>query len=1016
VPDLQRTGRAAASRNFRNLSVSRKPSPGTHSRRAVIALTVSLVAPSASTAQDRLSREFGAENGLLPPVVALGQDSTGFLWVATRAGLFRYDGARFRRWASDVLPRAVGSIAVSPSGITVAVDADGRILELTAEGARELPGEARRSPDYTQIAAFDDDGRLWVIAADGQIQWRQASGGWKPMPPGALQGDTARKIFPAGPLGGILVASGDGLWHVASESLPQRLLEGFWIVDALARRDGEILALSSSAELIRIRSMTEAEIVDWGAPLPATRAISLAERRGTVWVGTDRYLIAAGPGGAAELLGPQHGVVAGGPLLVDHEGSLWHGGYTALSQYPEPDTRIWTEVHGLSSNHTRFLARSGEVLWATTWQGPSRLRLVQGRWEAESNVDWRARGRLCRDAGGTVWVGTDGRILHVRGPNAVTVNADDGIDFATCAPASGGGFWIGSARGLHHLTAAGETLTAVRFLAQRNEQRGVQAVFEDRSGRLWAGSGERICHAPATTVRAGAQIEWSCAQLPAGTVHLNRIVELSGGTLWAASTTLGVLKLTAEGWMPLPDNERLPTRSVLNLVPSQRGGVWLVGAGILQRVGQRSNGAGWMLLEQLGAWHGLPTVGGGDLLEEDDGTVWIATSQGVIQVPPDVRSSHPPPPRMALVEARVDGQRVPLGEDLVLPAARNRLELRFAALTFRDPGRIRYQVRLSPQAEWAETDAQPSFTWVDLPAGHHQPQVRAALDGASWSPQPAELAFRVLPPWYRTAWALTGFALLAGALLFGLYRARLAYLLGLERQRTRIAMDLHDEMGSGLASIGILAGVLSENGNDPDGRRIAREVATTAGELGTSLSDIVWALDPQRATLEELAARIAEHGGRLFADDVQFDTRLPAPWPPQPLPLSVRRNVLLIGLEALHNVARHADAQRVLLSLQPKDGGWVMILSDDGRGLPPRRMDSARGRGLRAMRRRAAEIGGAISWTSQPGQGTTMRLDFELAPQRSRLSGWLRRVARRGSGAPASHDHASAPSRRVVHR
>jgi signal transduction histidine kinase/ligand-binding sensor domain-containing protein len=1036
VPELQKPGRRAAlhgfrprhSRHLRPWCARAAAGGRTRAARftsvavvAVAAITALLAPPSMLAAQDRLKRQFGGEGGLVPPIVALAQDSVGFLWAGTRAGLFRYDGARFQRWLPDALPRGVGTIVVSPSGMAVAVDADGRIVELTANDARVLPGTARRSPDYTQIAAFDAEDRLWIVADDGKLAWRETNGAWQTLPPDAMQGDTARKLFPGGPNGGVLVASGGGLWHVDAGT-SRRLLDSRLIVDALVRDDGEVIALSNFPELVRIRPSTRAEVIAWGTRLPPMRGISLAERNGTLWVGSDRYLLALAPGGATELLGPQQGVIAGGPLLVDREGSLWHGGFTALTQYPEPDTKVWDERHGLRSAHARFLARSGDVVWVTTWQGPSYLRSVGGRWHAGYDVDWWSWGQLCRDEG-AVWAGTEDGMLRLQAADAVIMYPQARFHLGMCRRASDGGFWIASGEGIHHLSGDGATLTSVGSLpTDPDADTAVGVVLEDRSGRLWASSRERICHSPAAAVLEGAPAppDWSCAPLPEGTVHLNSMVELADGTIWAAAATVGVLHQTATGWQPLPDNDRLPTRSVLNLVPSQRGGVWLVGAGIVERVEARPGGSGWTVLERLGAWHGLPSVGGGDLLEEDDGTIWIATSQGVMQVPGTVRTAEPIAPRMALVEGRVDGELVPLDRALVLPADRNRLELRFAALTFRDPGRVRYQVRLSPGDEWSDTEGQPSFTWVDLPPGQHQPQVRASLDGATWSPQPAGLAFSVLPPWYRTVWAITAFALLTGALLFGLYRARLAYLLGLERQRTRIAMDLHDEMGSGLASIGILAGVLSDDGRDAEaGRRIAQEVASTAEELGTSLSDIVWSLDPHSATLEELAARLAEHGGRLFADDVDFDTAFPEQWPAMPLPLPVLRNVLLIGLEALHNAARHAGASSVLLSLLPEHGHWVMTLHDDGAGLPARRTDSARGRGLRAMRRRAAEIGGEITWTSRPGAGTMVRLSFQPSPQRTGLFGWLRRLEHRASpagGPPDSHDHAGARPDHTVHR
>ncbi len=992
------------------------------------ALLTLVTLPASLPAQDRLVRRFGGETGLVPSVMAMAQDSTGFLWAGTRAGLFRYDGTRFQRWAPEVLPRAVGSLAVSPEGTVVAVDAEGLLFEVTGDGARRVSGAARRSPGHSQIAAFDPDGRLWVVTLDGDVAWREDETRWHTVPPGAFQGDTARKVFGGGPRGGVLVAGSTGLWGVVPGAESERLLDAYRLVDVLALPDGRILALSASADVILLDGGAPPEIVSPGASVPPTRGISLAERDGTVWVATDRYLIAFGPEGLAEVLGPDQDVAAGGPALVDHEGSLWHAGFTALSQYPEPGTQVWDERHGLPSAHTRFLGRSGGVTWVATWQGTGYVRLVEGRWRAGVHPAVQASAQVCPDGEGGLVLGTPRGIARVRGMETRIVNAGAAGGFSACAPASAGGYWVGTFDGLHHLSGDGASFVPIPSFPHHGRQ--VHVILEDRAGRVWAGSEERICRAPSRRLSSGGSAEWTCETLPRGLVHLNAIVELASGTIWAASSTMGVFRHMEGRWELLADNETLPTRSVLNLVASPRGGVWLVGIGILRRVAERADGSGWSVLEELGPWHGVPSVGGGDLLEEEGGTIWIATAMGVIRVPADVRSVEPLPPRMALVEARVDGEPVPLDRAVVLPADRNRLELRFAALTFRDPGRVRYQVRLSAEEAWADTEGRPFFHWVDLPAGPHRPQVRASLDGDAWSVQPAELAFRVLPPWYRTRAAMGLFVLLGGGLLFGVYRARLAYLLGLERQRTRIAMDLHDEMGSGLASIGILGRVLSHETEaakrDPG---IAREVAATAEELSNALSDIVWSLDPRSATLDELAARLAEHGDRLFADDVQFDADLPDEWPPSPLPLPVLRSVLLIGLEALHNVARHADADRVLLSLAPKGAGWVLTLSDDGRGLPAFRSGNGQedrrsngapgGRGLRGMRRRAAEIGGAITWEPRPGGGTTMRLEFELRPRGQRLLRWLtgwKRRPRPASWMADSHEDASALPGKRAHR
>jgi signal transduction histidine kinase len=272
--------------------------------------------------------------------------------------------------------------------------------------------------------------------------------------------------------------------------------------------------------------------------------------------------------------------------------------------------------------------------------------------------------------------------------------------------------------------------------------------------------------------------------------------------------------------------------------------------------------------------------------------------------------------------------------------------------------------------------------WIDLPSGRYRAEVRASLDGLAWSAAPASFAVTVRAPWYLDPriWALTAVAALAAAFLA--QRARHLVALRLERQRTQIALDLHDEMGSGLGSIGILSGVLGGPDVTADeARRLATKIAEISGELGASLSDIVWSLRPRAGTLEEVAARLAEHGRRLFAGNGRrFETRLPDRWPDVPLnPASVRA-VLLIGLEALHNAARHAAARQVTLAVAERRDGWDLIVEDDGRGLAQNGEEGGGGSGLGldSMRRRAAEIGATIAWEGREGGGTRVTLRMTM--------------------------------------
>jgi signal transduction histidine kinase len=236
-----------------------------------------------------------------------------------------------------------------------------------------------------------------------------------------------------------------------------------------------------------------------------------------------------------------------------------------------------------------------------------------------------------------------------------------------------------------------------------------------------------------------------------------------------------------------------------------------------------------------------------------------------------------------------------------------------------------------------------------------------------------------LSPWYLRWWAITLFVLLAAIILFVTYRVRVRVLLQLERQRTRIAMDLHDEIGSGLGSIGILSSVAaSQTISEEQRQEMSRRIAETAGELGTSLTDIVWSLRTDATTLESLAFHLTRRAKSLFANDrTQLATNFSDDWQSINLSLAARRNVLLIAVESLHNVAKHAGAENVTLLFAPATGKkWLMRIEDDGCGFSNSDGHNSSGMGMQTIQRRAEEIGAQLSITSKNGRGTIVSLTF----------------------------------------
>lgn len=945
----------------------------------VAVLTAASARPTAGA--HRFFRTFDVEDGLdVPDVRSLAQDTAGFLWIGTLGGLYRFDGVEIRPWAPEKLDLPVTALAAGPDGQVVAVDQEGALYAVEGEEVVPVSGNGGEAITDAAHAAFDGGGRLWVARSDG-VHVREPGGRWS-VPEGPAPGEEVEWVFPVADRG-LYVAGDDALWRLGPDGF-EKVAEVNQIEDVAAAPGGGLVVMSrmrfwetprAGGAVVRIREDGAEELVR----MRGARGIRLAVRGDTVWASFDRYLVSIAPDGAISTLGPEDGIPGGGPLLVDREGSLWLGTFSGLLQFPEPGTRIWGQGDGLPSEHTRFLAEGEEGLWVSTWQGMGSLRRARGGWSAV--VERRMnRYELCGDARGRVWAGA----RDSPGDPGYLTRLDDAEgrtrlvtgSLTACHRTGSGELWMGTQRGdLLVLEPRGEP-RRVTGPPSSGPDRWVTALTVDREDRLWLGSQETVCHASRQEVREG-RAPWSCQQIP-GARHVHSMASMPSGALWAATEGLGVLRRESDHWERVPGSRKLPSRGVLNLVPSAAGGIWLLGHAVVQRVLERpGTAAGWEVVERLGHWHGIPAVGAWDLLEDDEGAQWLTTRQGVVRVPARARSAAPPPPAVELVDVRVDERRLSLDEAPRIPYESNRVELRFAALSFRDPFLRRYQVRVSEGEDWREV-SRPAFRFMDLPPGDYVAGVRASLDGEHWTSPPETYAFSVAPPWWRRGWVLTLFALCAAGALYGLYRWRLGFLLELERQRTRIAMDLHDQMGSGLGSIGILADVLLQGDlGDRDRLRMAREIEATAEELGASLSDIVWSLRKDSATLAELAAKLGEHGSRLFADrEVEFVVRAPEELPERRLELTLRRNLLLIGLEALHNALRHAGASRVELELRPEGRGrWRLQVADDGVGIPEA---PEGGLGLESMEHRAREIGAELRWGPREPRGTVVTLRFAV--------------------------------------
>jgi two-component sensor histidine kinase len=256
--------------------------------------------------------------------------------------------------------------------------------------------------------------------------------------------------------------------------------------------------------------------------------------------------------------------------------------------------------------------------------------------------------------------------------------------------------------------------------------------------------------------------------------------------------------------------------------------------------------------------------------------------------------------------------------------------------------------------------------------------------------QSADVVVLERPPWWNWKHTLAVVGVLVMVLLGALIWIRILkkqvverthQLCAIERERSRIAKDLHDEFGSRLTRMTLLSRLVQNERNKPEAVEVhARKVASSAQEMVRLMDEIVWAVNPTNDALNSLATYISRFA-RDFLEDAGVTCRLDIPVgiPSVPIPAETRHHLFLVVEEALNNSVKHARATEVRIRVAINDGDLEIGVEDNGCGFAQASVPSGRkGNGLANMHQRMQSIGGVLGLDSTPGGGTRIALKLRL--------------------------------------
>ena len=989
---------------------------------------------------DYVLQSWQVEDGLpQSSVEAIVQTPDSYLWLATYSGLARFDGVRFAQFDASNLPGFPGNrperLFVDREGALWVITEQHEVARLK-DGACRTFGTAQGVPSTgAQWVGEDGQGGLWLAGVKGGL-WRRENGRFVPVPsppafaespPRPMVTDGAGRAWfnhrsslfglqngsvipmpgPAAPRSAgvrrVCASRDGGLWAITPEGL-RKQVEGKWLSERWPCPDfkssivhlredliGNLWVATFENGLFRF-SPTNGWVhfnAESGLPTPNLCCL-FCDREGSVWVGTDGGGLLKIKPRLWKMVGRREGLGVEGiqSLNQDREGRIWFAVGTTKPYWldrgmvsvasPPPLSDVLDSVWAI------LPARDGSI-WIGTYVG-SLFHYHDGVLTPYTKTNGMLAGSvraLLEDRQGRIWMGGFDGLSRIDHEQVTHYSSREGLSSTRVWALAEG------ASGCLYIGTDGHGLNVLRDgrITCYTRQNGlpddyVSSLWVDAEDALWIGT-----HGGGLSrFQAGRFFNYRVkGGLPARKV--GTMLEDNAGRLWMA-TDLGIV---------------CASRHELN-----------------EFAAGRDRDLSFVTFDHS---DGLATVEVGGVqpscVKAHDGSLWFCTAKGAAFVDPTQLRLNQIPPPVIIEEVRIDdqvveeqrsevrGQKSKNGQApthsplttrhlplVTLQPHQRRLEFRFTGLSYAAPSRVRFRYRMDGlEPDWVDGGTTRSALYTRLPPGSYQFRVTACNSDGVWNETGTALAIVVQPAWWQTWW-LRALALVTGAAaVFGfnewrvlqLKRRRLQQedfsrqlIASQEKERHRIATELHDSLGQNLlviknrAYLGLKAG---ETG--PAMQTQLQEISEASAQAIAEVRSIARALRPYqlerlglplalKALTDQLAATTSL---RVEADLAALDGGLSP---------EVAISLYRIVQESLNNVAKHAQASTVRLQARVVAAGLCLSIQDDGRGFDVAALRNQTqpqaAFGLLAMVERVRLLGGTLTIDSHPGRGTRLEM------------------------------------------
>jgi ligand-binding sensor domain-containing protein/two-component sensor histidine kinase len=602
---------------------------------------------------------------------------------------------------------------------------------------------------------------------------------------------------------------------------------------------------------------------------------------------------------------------------------------------------------------------------------------------------------ICVDQNDILWIGTDGGGLNRFNPktgqfrywlnNPNNMNSLSSNSVSTVYLDKYGIVWLGTRNGgLNCFHPKNETFK--HWLPDENKlhtlsHRNVWSIYEDRKGILWVGTyGGGINQ---FNKKKGAFIHWKHNpddQYSLSNNNILSIYESKAGILWIGTMDgLNQFDQLNKKFISYKEKDGLPNNVIYGILEDDHGNLWLSTNKGISKFNPKSE-----QFRNYDIKDGLQSneFNAGAYYLNSNGEMFMGGINGFNVFHPDSIKDNLYIPSLEFTDFKIFNKSVKIKQNSPLEAALSHVQeinlsyrhsvfsFEFAALDYNASEKNRYAYMMEGfDQNWIYCGNRRLATYTNLDPGEYIFKVKGSNNDGIWNEQGRSVKIIISPAFWQTFWFKLVIAVVIVTIIFIIYKYRISKILEIERMRTRIASDLHDDIGSTLTRISLHSEIINSN---PDLNKIkssSKKIGMMSREIISIMSDIVWAIDARNDNMKDLIDRISDFAlNMLSARDIKLNFSHNGLDPYKKIPIDFRQNIYFIFKEAINNIVKHSNASQVTIRLLNNSTQFVMKIHDNGKGFKKR--SNKRGHGLRNMGMRAKRIG--ANFDIDTNHGTTI--------------------------------------------